>query len=254
MFRQRLEATRRDLTRIATTGSMNEDVVQRCNFHGLRQNLRALKADTQDLSLRVVERCGTYDDSDDSDWPPEFSDDDSDDSDSGPPSPDRLQVARAKKLLIEEAQQRKDEQEEWKSKNPLIQAVVAKVGRAASQHLNELDPHGARSSLNLAGEGGMLLVKDQEQADLARRFCCLGYGSTSATKQKFTKQEIQSPDYNRHCQLGWNYRMSELQAAVALAQAAHHRGGPRRSFLSGVPFDVSSLLEGGVLKRDAWDI
>jgi perosamine synthetase len=69
-----------------------------------------------------------------------------------------------------------------------------------------------------AGEGGMLLVKDQEQADLARRFCCLGYGSTSATKQKFTKQEIQSPDYNRHCQLGWNYRMSELQAAVALAQ------------------------------------
>ena len=68
------------------------------------------------------------------------------------------------------------------------------------------------------GEGGMLLVKDQEQADLARRFCCLGYGSTSATKQKFTKQEIQSPDYNRHCQLGWNYRMSELQAAVALAQ------------------------------------
>ena len=69
-----------------------------------------------------------------------------------------------------------------------------------------------------AGEGGMLLVKDQDQADLARRFCCLGYGSTSATKQKFTKQEIQSPDYNRHCQLGWNYRMSELQAAVALAQ------------------------------------
>ena len=34
----------------------------------------------------------------------------------------------------------------------------------------------------------MLLVKDQEQADLARRFCSLGYGSTSATKQKFTKQ------------------------------------------------------------------
>ena len=30
--------------------------------------------------------------------------------------------------------------------------------------------------------------------------------------------EIQSPVYNRHCQLGFNYRMSELQAAVALAQ------------------------------------
>jgi perosamine synthetase len=69
-----------------------------------------------------------------------------------------------------------------------------------------------------AGEGGMLLVKDQERADAARRFCCLGYGSTSATKQKFSKQEIQSPDYNRHVQLGWNYRMSELQAAVACAQ------------------------------------
>jgi hypothetical protein len=39
----------------------------------------------------------------------------------------------------------------------------------------------------------MLLVKDQAQADASRRFCCLGYGSTSATKQKFSKQEIQSP-------------------------------------------------------------
>ena len=37
------------------------------------------------------------------------------------------------------------------------------------------------------------LVKDLDQATTARRFCCLGYGSTSAKKQKFTKQEIQSP-------------------------------------------------------------
>ena len=33
-----------------------------------------------------------------------------------------------------------------------------------------------------------------------------------------TKKDIQNPDYSRHVSMGWNYRMPELCAAVALAQ------------------------------------
>jgi len=68
------------------------------------------------------------------------------------------------------------------------------------------------------GEGGMLLIKDAEKADFARRFSCLGYGSVSGKKQKITRADLQDPLYNRHVCMGFNFRMSELQAACALGQ------------------------------------
>jgi len=68
------------------------------------------------------------------------------------------------------------------------------------------------------GEGGMLLIKDPEKADWIRRFSCLGYGSVSGKKQKITRSDLQDPLYNRHMQLGYNFRMSELQAACSLGQ------------------------------------
>jgi perosamine synthetase len=46
----------------------------------------------------------------------------------------------------------------------------------------------------------------------------LGYAGVSATQGKITRNDIQNPNYNRHISLGFNYRMSELQAAVALGQ------------------------------------
>lgn len=68
------------------------------------------------------------------------------------------------------------------------------------------------------GEGGMLICNNEEFADKARRFNCLGYAGVSAKQGKITRNDIQDPKYNRHISLGFNYRMSELQAAVALAQ------------------------------------
>jgi perosamine synthetase len=68
------------------------------------------------------------------------------------------------------------------------------------------------------GEGGMLICHDEELADNARRFNCLGYAGVSAKQGKITRQDIQDPRYARHISLGFNYRMSELQAAVACAQ------------------------------------
>ena len=69
-----------------------------------------------------------------------------------------------------------------------------------------------------SGEGGMIITDDQSLAERIRKVQSLGYAGVSATKGKITKRDIQDPDYSRHVTLGWNYRMPELCAAVALAQ------------------------------------
>jgi len=71
-----------------------------------------------------------------------------------------------------------------------------------------------------AGEGGMLITNDENLALRARRFGNLGYAPIGASSRRgrVTKDMIQNPEYDRHVELGWNYRMSEPSAAVALAQ------------------------------------
>jgi len=72
-----------------------------------------------------------------------------------------------------------------------------------------------------AGEGGVVCTDDPELADRVRKFSVLGYSTVSATVGKITKDDIQNPDFERHVQLGYNYRMPELCAAVALGQLEH---------------------------------
>ncbi len=71
-----------------------------------------------------------------------------------------------------------------------------------------------------SGEGGMVITNDKELADRVRCFSNLGYAAVSGEpgKGRITKDIIQDPKYERHVSLGWNYRMSEVCAAVALAQ------------------------------------
>ena len=68
------------------------------------------------------------------------------------------------------------------------------------------------------GEGGMVTTDNDEYALKLRRFSGLGYGSITVNKARITKDDIQDPKYERHCELGWNYRMSDVVGAVALAQ------------------------------------
>lgn len=72
-----------------------------------------------------------------------------------------------------------------------------------------------------SGEGGMIITNDEELATHIRRFSSLGYAGVGAGKGKITKTDIQDPSYERHCSMGWNYRMPELCSAVALAQLEH---------------------------------
>jgi len=69
-----------------------------------------------------------------------------------------------------------------------------------------------------SGEGGVIITSNKNLASKIRRIQSLGYAGVSFNKSKITKKDIQDPNYSRHIVLGWNYRMPELCAAVALGQ------------------------------------
>jgi len=68
------------------------------------------------------------------------------------------------------------------------------------------------------GEGGMLITRFEDLANKARKFSNLGYMGLNAKNGKISRNDIQHPAYNRHGILGFNYRLSEINAAVALGQ------------------------------------
>ena len=71
-----------------------------------------------------------------------------------------------------------------------------------------------------AGEGGMVTTESQKLAVAMRKLG--GHGFKNLTAQegrvRLNQDVFQDPDYKRHDVLGWNYRMPEFTAAVALAQ------------------------------------
>jgi perosamine synthetase len=69
-----------------------------------------------------------------------------------------------------------------------------------------------------SGEGGMVITNDEKLANKIREMNSLGYAGLGASKGKITKDSIQDPTYDRHVSIGWNYRIPELCAAVALGQ------------------------------------
>ena len=89
--------------------------------------------------------------------------------------------------------------------------LVGTFGHAAS--------YSFQSSKHItSGEGGMIICQDEDLADRIRKVQSLGYAGVGAKTAKITKEEIQHPDYARHTSMGWNYRLGELNAAVALGQ------------------------------------
>ncbi len=89
--------------------------------------------------------------------------------------------------------------------------LVGTLGHAASFSFQS-------SKHMTSGEGGMVITNDPDLADRVRRFGSLGYAAVGAGAGKISKHDIQDPAYARHVEVGWNYRISELAAAVALEQ------------------------------------
>jgi perosamine synthetase len=72
-----------------------------------------------------------------------------------------------------------------------------------------------------SGEGGILLTNSEEMATASRKTGGHGYKNLGASggRIKFNNEHtVQDPGYKRHDKFGINYRLSEFQAAVALAQ------------------------------------
>jgi perosamine synthetase len=70
------------------------------------------------------------------------------------------------------------------------------------------------------GEGGMIITNNEEYAELVRKIGGHGFKNLRAEegRVRLNQDVFQNPHYKRHDVLGWNYRLSEFNAAVALAQ------------------------------------
>ena len=71
------------------------------------------------------------------------------------------------------------------------------------------------------GDGGMLATNNKKIAEKIRKFSNLGFKVLTAENNKIViaKDERQNPNYNRFDEIGFNYRMNEFSAAIALAQS-----------------------------------
>jgi perosamine synthetase len=70
------------------------------------------------------------------------------------------------------------------------------------------------------GEGGILITDDERLAEIARKVGGHGYRNLRAEegRVRLNQDVFQNPAYKRHDLIGWNYRLSEFSAAIALAQ------------------------------------
>jgi perosamine synthetase len=70
------------------------------------------------------------------------------------------------------------------------------------------------------GEGGMVITNDNQLAERVRKITGIGYKNLTADggRIKLNEEVFQDPQYKRHDCLGWNYRLTELCAAVGVAQ------------------------------------
>lgn len=77
-----------------------------------------------------------------------------------------------------------------------------------------------RSKHLTTGDGGIAIASDEAIAERYRKICDLGYRTLTAksiSNESF-KEKIQQPDFKRHEILGYNFRMPEVCAAMALGQ------------------------------------
>lgn len=70
------------------------------------------------------------------------------------------------------------------------------------------------------GEGGMVITNNEYYARMVRKIGGHGFKNLTASEGRIRLNQdvFQNPHYKRHDEIGWNYRLPEFNAAVALAQ------------------------------------
>lgn len=97
------------------------------------------------------------------------------------------------------------------------------------------------------GDGGILICSDDALALAARKAATIGFKDLSLKPgDNVVSEELRCrPDYARHDRLGWNQRLPEVAAAVALAELERLDELARMRTYSGLAFDR-------VVKRCSW--
>ncbi len=70
------------------------------------------------------------------------------------------------------------------------------------------------------GEGGIVITDDKKYAELVRKIGGHGFKNLKADegRVRLNADLFQNPNYKRHDEIGWNYRLAEFLAAIAFAQ------------------------------------
>jgi len=117
--------------------------------------------------------------------------------------------------------------------HPCDMAALSKIAREFNiylivdnaQHMDMQSGHittySFENSKHLScGEGGIVLTNDEYLAAHMRKLSNHGFKNSTADegRTKLNMDDFQNPHYKRHSVVGWNYRMSEFSAAIALAQ------------------------------------
>ena len=97
-----------------------------------------------------------------------------------------------------------------RDENNLITGSVGDIGCWSFQSAKQLT----------CGDGGILTTNDKILGKKLRKFSNLGFRVLNAKSNKIvvSKDERQNPNYKRFDEIGFNYRMNEFTAAIALAQ------------------------------------
>ena len=77
-----------------------------------------------------------------------------------------------------------------------------------------------KKHMTCGSEGGMIVSNDEKLAQRARKFAGIGYKHMTAEAGRTTlaMSNVQDPSYERFDAVGLNYRMTEISAAIGLAQ------------------------------------
>ncbi len=96
---------------------------------------------------------------------------------------------------------------EWKGRLAGTMGDMASFSFENSKHLS-------------CGEGGILVTNNEKYAEKARKMAGHGYKHLRADegRVRLREDDFQRPDYKRIDTVGWNYRLNEFSAAIALAQ------------------------------------
>jgi len=70
------------------------------------------------------------------------------------------------------------------------------------------------------GEGGMIITNNEKYGEYCRKMGCHGFKNLKAGygSIKTNRDVWQNPNYERHNEIGWNYRMPEINSGLAYAQ------------------------------------